>query len=139
MKWISTVIEFNSGESIAQRYDSQFSNKIYFVLMDIMGLVYCRGCASQINASSSSCPNCGAVQGGDRPEGLPISNKNNLVALLLCFFLGILGVHRFYVGRVGSGIVQLLTLGLLGIWTLIDFIVILFGSFRDADNRRLSW
>ncbi len=104
-----------------------------------MGLVYCRGCASQINASSSSCPNCGAVQGSDRPEGLPISNKNNLVALLLCFFLGILGVHRFYVGRVGSGIVQLLTLGLLGIWTLIDFIVILFGSFRDADNRRLSW
>ncbi len=60
-----------------------------------------------------------------------ISTKSRLVAALLCFFLGSLGVHRFYVGKTGTGILMLLTLGGLGIWTLIDFIMILVGSFKD--------
>jgi TM2 domain-containing membrane protein YozV len=62
------------------------------------------------------------------------SKKSRLVALLLCWFLGILGVHRFYVGKTGTGVLQLLTLGCFGIWTLVDLIMIVVGSFRDAEG-----
>jgi len=69
-----------------------------------------------------------------------VSPKGRLVAVLLCFFFGIIGVHRFYVGKIGTGIIQILTLGGLGIWVLIDFIMILAGSFKDKDGRLLkSW
>jgi TM2 domain-containing membrane protein YozV len=64
--------------------------------------------------------------------------KSWIVALLLCFFLGALGVHRFYVGKVGTGILQLLTLGGLGIWVLIDFIMILIGKFDDKNGQALA-
>ena len=66
------------------------------------------------------------------------SEKLRLVALLLCFFLGCLGVHRFYVGRVGSGIAQILTLGGLGIWVLIDLIMILCGAFKDKEGNAIT-
>ena len=66
------------------------------------------------------------------------SEKKRLVALLLCFFLGGLGVHRFYVGKTGSGIAQILTLGGLGIWWLIDFIMIICGKFADKDGSPLT-
>ena len=65
------------------------------------------------------------------------SSRNWIVALLLCWFLGALGVHRFYVGKTGTGIAQLLTLGGLGIWVLIDFIMILVGAFTDNEGNRL--
>ena len=59
------------------------------------------------------------------------SPKSRWVALALCFFLGEFGVHRFYVGKIGSGILYLCTFGLFGFGWLIDFFTILFGSFRD--------
>ena len=62
---------------------------------------------------------------------IEISEKGFVPTILLCFFFGMLGVHRFYVGKIGTGILQLLTLGGLGIWVLIDFIVIVTGSFKD--------
>jgi len=66
-----------------------------------------------------------------------ISPKSRLVALLLCFFLGALGVHRFYVGKVGTGILELLTIGGCGIWVLIDLIMIAVGSFTDKEGLRV--
>ena len=59
------------------------------------------------------------------------SEKGFWPTLLLCFFLGSLGIHRFYVGKIGTGILMIITLGALGIWTLIDLIMIAVGSFKD--------
>ncbi len=72
--------------------------------------------------------------------GNPVSEKSRLAAALLCWFVGVFGVHRFYVGKVGTGLLMLFTLGGLGIWTLIDFIIILVGSFKDKEERPLvNW
>lgn len=67
-----------------------------------------------------------------------VSPKSRTIAAVLAFFLGVIGVHRFYVGKVGTGIAQILTLGGLGVWTLVDFIMILVGSFKDSDGRTLE-
>ncbi len=66
------------------------------------------------------------------------SERSRLAALLLCFFLGYLGIHRFYVGKWVTGIIWLLTGGLVGLGLLYDFIVIAIGIFRDADGQRLE-
>lgn len=65
------------------------------------------------------------------------SERSWLVTLLLCIFLGIFGIHRFYAGKVGTGLIQLFTAGGLGIWWLVDLILILFGEFRDAQGLRI--
>ena len=62
------------------------------------------------------------------------SKKGFVTTLLLCFFLGGLGVHRFYVGKIGTGVVMLITLGGFGIWILIDLIMIMTGSFKDKEG-----
>lgn len=66
------------------------------------------------------------------------SDKNFVTVLLLCFFLGAFGVHRFYVGKIGSGVLQLITCGGFGIWALIDFIIIAVGNFTDAEGRYIK-
>jgi TM2 domain-containing membrane protein YozV len=47
-------------------------------------------------------------------------------------------VHRFYVGKIGTGILQIVTFGGLGLWVLIDFIMILLGNFKDKDGQALA-
>lgn len=63
-----------------------------------------------------------------------ISAKSKGTAAVLCFLLGVLGIHRFYVGKIGTGILWLLTFGLFGLGAVIDFVMILCGSFKDKDG-----
>lgn len=67
-----------------------------------------------------------------------VSDRKKGTAALLCFFFGSLGAHRYYAGKVGSGVGMFFTLGGLGIWSLIDFIRILTGGFKDYNNLPLK-
>jgi len=77
----------------------------------------------------------GAEITNDYSDGSP---KSRAIALLLCFGLGFLGVHRFYVGKTGSGILYLLTGGIFGIGWLVDYILILSDNFEDDIFRYLK-
>ena len=69
------------------------------------------------------------------------SDKSRAIALALGAFpaLGIFGAHRYYVGKIGTGILQTVTIGGLGLWWLYDMILLAFGSFRDAEGRRVKY
>ena len=94
---------------------------------------YCVGCGSQIHETAESCPTCGAVNAQNSK-----SKHSKVTLALVCFFIGSLGIHRFMVGKPGTAILMILTLGALGIWTLIDFIMILLGKFRDRDGNLIT-
>lgn len=66
------------------------------------------------------------------------SPHNRLVTLVLCWFFGVFGVHRFYLGKWMTGLMMLLTGGGFGIWWIVDFVVLLLGRFRDAEGRVLG-
>jgi TM2 domain-containing membrane protein YozV len=129
--------------------------------------MYCQKCGKEISDQASFCPGCGqpvnapgasssssssssssgstssarvaSLEPGYRADK-QVSTKSRLATLLLCFFLGGIGVHRFYVGKVGTGVAMIFTLGGLGIWVLVDFIMIIVGNFKDADGRYvLDW
>ena len=70
-------------------------------------------------------------------ESENISPKSRLAAALLCFFLGVFGAHRFYLRKTWTAILMIVTLGGLGIWTLVDLIFIVTGSFRDKEGKRV--
>ncbi len=73
-------------------------------------------------------------------ENKEISPKLRLTALLLGIFLGVMGIHRFYVGKIGTGILMLLTFGGFGLWSLVDWIIIASGGFKDKQGRIiLKW
>ena len=69
---------------------------------------------------------------------MTLSPKSKLVALLLCFFLGGWGVHRFYVGKIGTGILYLLTGGGFLIGSIVDFVNILTNNFKDRQGHLIS-
>jgi TM2 domain-containing membrane protein YozV len=101
---------------------------------------FCQSCGAEVNEKAVVCVKCGvAVNNSNiQVQTGPVSDKQWIVALLLSFFLGFLGVHRFYTGHIGIGVIQLLTLGGCGIWALIDLILIIVGSYTDADGLPLK-
>ena len=72
---------------------------------------------------------------------LDSSTKTNsidwLALFLLTFFVGVLGVHRFYVGKIGTGVLMLNTLGGLGVWFLVDLLLVVTGQFTNKDGQKI--
>jgi len=127
-------------------------------------MAYCAYCKTHIFNKNQKCPNCGGTAFLTDDEAAPappqpapqvvyveqpvvrtvyveqrrVSEKSWLAALLLCLFVGGLGVHRFYVGKVGTGILFLLTGGWCGLGWLIDLIMIATGAFRDSYGLPLA-
>ena len=100
---------------------------------------FCRNCGAEVNENAAICIKCGAwIKENPNKHNTPNTDKEWLVTLLLCFFLGSFGAHRFYVGKIGTGILQLVTCGCCGIWTLIDFIMIIVGNFTDAEGNTIK-
>ncbi len=99
-----------------------------------------RPCHSEkkLAEDAAYCPKCGGSLTGTDPlvdNNAAVSDKDWLATFLLCWFLGVFGIHRFYVGKTGSAIAMILTLGGFGIWVLVDWIIILCGDFKDKDGR----
>ena len=69
-----------------------------------------------------------------KAQGSESGGKSQIVALLLCLIVGGIGIHRFYLGYTWQGVVQILTLGGLGIWTLIDLIRIITGDLKPKNG-----
>lgn len=125
----------------------------------------CIKCGAQIPVDAMICPVCGANQAEQQHQEQQqqftqqvqqpvynqqpnqgqnmgeVSDKEKTTALILCilpYVVQIHGIHRFYTGHIGIGIIQLLTWGGCGIWTLIDLIQIISGNFKDAEGRPLK-
>jgi len=67
-----------------------------------------------------------------------ISPKSRLATTLFALFLGEFGIHRFYLGKIGTAILMLITLGGLGIWALIDFIMAVAGVMKDKEGKLIK-
>jgi len=99
------------------------------------GSKFCYNCKAETVPDAAICMKCGvSLKNESQTDG---EGKDWLTTVLLCFFLGVFGVHRFYTGHTAIGVVQLLTLGGCGIWALIDFIIIIVGNFKDAKGNLL--
>jgi len=101
--------------------------------------MYCSNCGKQIDDKAAICIHCGVATSNSSSYSsvAPEGSFDWLTTLLLCFFLGVIGVHSFYTKKTGIGVAQLLTLGGCGIWTLIDFIMIIMGSYKDGNGNLL--
>jgi TM2 domain-containing membrane protein YozV len=74
----------------------------------------------------------------DQTADSNVSDKKTLPTFLLCLLFGVFGAHRFFVGKTGTAILQLCTLGGVGIWACIDLIIIICGAFTDKAGKKIS-
>ncbi len=100
--------------------------------------MYCKNCGKEVSEKAVICVACGVPL----KDGVEITTGNTqgkdwLTTLLFCIFLGWFGIHRFYTGHIVIGVIQLFTFGGWGIWTIIDFIMIVSGSFKDSKGNLL--
>jgi hypothetical protein len=100
---------------------------------------FCPKCGHELLSVGDYCSQCGLpIPPDERLYDEPdASSKSRLVGFLLCIFLGYFGVHRFYVGKVATGVLWLLTGGLFGIGYIVDIVMIALGNFTDIDGNRL--
>ena len=125
-------------------------------------MAHCAYCKGRILDEHAKCPNCGStvfiadpkpvVEPVHEPEPRveyrtihetiyvqpPKSARNRWIALLLCLLGGMLGLNRFYTGKIATGVLYLITFGLLGFGVVVDFLVILCGSFHDKQGLPLA-
>ncbi len=101
----------------------------------LSGTSFCKACGGTTNPLSEICVKCGARISKVENN---VSPKSRLAITLLSFFLGFLGIHRFYLGRIVSGIFMILTLGGLGVWELVDFIIAVSGNFKDKNGLKVT-
>ena len=117
--------------------------------------LFCPQCGNRMDARDRYCNACGwdaenpdKTPPGDAarrtppaptsPRDLgPLSPFNRTTVLLLCLLLGFFGVHRFYVGKVGTGILWVVTLSFLGVGWIYDLVLVATGEFRDQEGRRV--
>lgn len=102
---------------------------------------YCHNCGAVIDKMAEICPKCGVRQPINQVPPPVVSmnlNPHWLITVLLCGFLGVFGAHRFYNEHYGTAVLQLLTGGGLGIWYIIDFIMIITGNFKDKNGNYIK-
>ena len=107
------------------------------------GNKFCQNCATETNPAAEICVGCGvrlaratgAIADGD------VSPKSRLAVTLFAaagWFTFIAGIHRFYLGKIGTGVLMLLTFGGFGVWTLIDIIMAVAGTMKDKDGKLIT-
>jgi hypothetical protein len=116
--------------------------------------VYCVRCGQDMRLDDRFCRNCGwdstfshgspPPPPSPRPPRPPLppntSQRNRLTTLLLCVLLGPFGAHRFYLGKIGTGVLWLVTFGILGFGVVFDLVMIATGECRDIEGKPvLRW
>jgi TM2 domain-containing membrane protein YozV len=113
--------------------------------------VFCPDCGSSMGAEDRFCGRCrwdarnpeqhgGLSLPPSSPRSLgPPSDKSRMTTLLLCVFGGFLGLHRFYVGRAGSGVLWLVSFGLFSVGWIYDLVMVATGEFEDEQGKRVLY
>ena len=106
--------------------------------------MFCSNCGKEIDDKAVICIHCGCTTNNVNDKN---KNKSMLTAVLLWLFLGLIGAHRFYLGHTISAVIMLLCLLtfwlvvpaiILGIWLLIDIILLVSGKLKSADGSELA-
>lgn len=108
----------------------------------------CEQCGTRLESDAQFCAKCGAKTGADSIQSQTVqepdqsipseSSKSSKATFLFCIFLGMFGVHRFYVGKIWTGLLMLISLGAFGVWVVIDLILIVKNKFKDKKGSSIT-